>query len=157
MSFRVVCGALMLTALFEPAYADAGRVFCQGSLSFIERPKADGAIAFRFVGANDQDNIMTVEGVAVPHKGGWRYQVKSDAVPDDRCTLDITATGEEFTLHTVEGARCVSYGGYAAYILLTEAAFTGRSMVRGVTPALGPDERLLDFDCDKRKFLDLAN
>lgn len=60
MPVRTLCGAVVLAAVFTPALADSGRVFCQGRMSFIERMTADGAMAFRFVGANNQDHIMTV-------------------------------------------------------------------------------------------------
>lgn len=94
--------------------------------------------------------------MAVPHNGGWRYQVKSDDVPDDRCTLDITAAGEGFVMHTVEGARCVSYGGYSAYELLMQAEFPARSTVQGVVPELDGDGRMLDFDCGEQTFVKSA-
>ena len=38
---------------------------------------------------NAQGNVIEINGVAAPHKGGWRYQVKSDNDPEQRCTLNF--------------------------------------------------------------------
>ena len=51
-------------------------------------------------------HIIEINGVAVPHKSGWRYQVKSDNDPQQRCTLDITAVSGGFMMDMVKGATC---------------------------------------------------
>ena len=107
---------------------------------------------FSYMGADARQHITTVEGVAVPHKGGWRFQEKSDKEPDDRCTLDITAVAGGFKMHTLDGARCTSSGGYGADELLYDAAFPASTRAKGIAPSIDSTGHLRDFDCEKKTF-----
>lgn len=81
----------------------------QGSY-FVEQPEANGALTFDVLELNAQGNVIEINGVAVPHKGGWRYQVKFDSDPQQRCTLDITPVAGGFKMDTVERRALLGRG-----------------------------------------------
>ncbi|WP_238314046.1 hypothetical protein [Methylobacterium crusticola] len=134
------------------ARADQGAVFCKGGMVFAERPAPDGALAISVLGADERQHIITVVGVARPHKNGWRFRQTSDEEPDERCTLDIVPVAGGFRMHTIEGARCVGFGGYGADRMLYDAVFPASTRVRGVAPLVDGIGHLRDFDCDRKTF-----
>jgi hypothetical protein len=144
----------MIVALAPPAAADPGSIFCGRNAVFSERPESNGFMTFSYMGSDARQHIMAVEGVAVPHNGGWRFQQKSDKDPDARCTLDIRAVAGGFKMHTLEGARCVSSGGYGADTLLYDAAFSSSMRVKGIAPLIDGTGHLRDFDCEKKTFFE---
>ena len=112
----------------QSAAAVEGGVFCVKAGSyFVERPEPNGALTFDVLESNAQGNVIEINGVAVPHKGGWRYQVKSDSDPQQRCTLDIMPVAGGFKMDTVDGARCSGVGGHNAGIALMGASFPASS------------------------------
>jgi hypothetical protein len=85
-------GLFVATALViasAAAKAAEGGIFCKGTMFFIERLEPNRAMSLKVMGADERQHIISVEGVAIPHNDGWRYQEKSDSDPDQRCTLDI--------------------------------------------------------------------
>ncbi len=146
--------AMVLAVIPRAAAADPGSIFCGRNAVFSERPEPDGSMTFSYMGSDTRQNIMTVEGVAVAHHGGWRFQQKSDKEPDDRCTLDITAVTGGFKMHTLDGARCVSFGGHGADALLYDAAFPSSMRVKGMAPLIDGTGHLRDFDCEKKTFFE---
>jgi hypothetical protein len=153
-------GFFLVTALaIAPTAAKSaeGGIFCKGAMSFIERLEPNRAMSFKVMGADERQHIISVEGVAIPHNGGWRYQEKSDSDPDERCTLDIFPRAGGFVMHTIEGARCVSYGGYGAYSLLEKQAFPASSRLSGFSPKFDKKGVVIDFDCERRRFFDIPN
>jgi hypothetical protein len=153
-------GFFVATALViasAAAKAAEGGIFCNGTMFFIERLEPNRAMSFKVMGADERQHIISVEGVAIPHNDGWRYQEKSDSDPDQRCTLDIFPRAGGFVMHTIEGARCVSYGGYGAYSLLEKQTFPASSRVRGFSPKFDKDGLVIDFDCERRRFFDIPN
>jgi hypothetical protein len=146
-------GLACLVLSAHSAAAVDGGVFCiEAGSYFVERPEPNGALTFDVLESNAQGNIIEINGVAVPHKGGWRYQVKSDNDPQRRCTLDIAPVAGGFKLDTVEGARCAAMGGYAAETALIGASFPASSKVKGVVPIVDRAGKIPQFDCHSRKF-----
>jgi hypothetical protein len=142
---------LLLSA--HSAGAVEGGVFCiRAGSYFVERPEPNGAMTFDVLESNAQGNIIEINGVAVPHKGGWRYQVKSDSDPEQRCTLDITPVAGGFKMDTVEGARCSSMGGHNAETALMGASFPASSRVKGMAPVVDSAGKIPQFDCHSKKF-----
>lgn len=141
----------MLISSSQASAADGG-VFCRGTMSFIARPEASGELAFKVMGSTQQQNIVEVGGIALPHAGGWRYQVKSPSTPEDRCTVDIKESGGGYYLKTVEGARCESLGGIGASALIESAAFPAASRVAGAVPPSGKPDDFPAFDCKRKRF-----
>ena len=142
-----------LTSLIPcTAVADPGGVFCGRNAVFSERLETNGSMTFSYMGSDARQQIMTVEGVAVPHRGGWRFQQKSDKNPDERCTLDIAAVASGFKMHTLEGARCVSSGGAGADTLLYDASFPSAMRIKNVAPLIDGEGHFQDFDCEKKTF-----
>jgi len=137
-----------------PAIVQAfdGGIFCKGTMSFIERLEPNMVMRFKVTGADERQHIISVEGVARPHNGGWRYQEKSDSDPDQRCTLDILARAGGFVMHTIQGARCINYGGNGAYALLEKLEFAASTKVSGFSPKFDKDGMAIDFDCERRRF-----
>lgn len=145
--------SIALLALLPTAgHAASGGVFCQSTMSFIIRPEASGALTFKVMGSTQQGNIIDVGGTALPHAGGWRYQVKSASTPADRCTVDIRKSGGGYSLKTVGGARCESLGGIGAAALIESAAFPAASRVAGAVPPSGTPDNFPAFDCAHKRF-----
>jgi hypothetical protein len=146
-------GLACLILLSNSAGAAEGGVFCSRAGSyFVERPEPNGALTFDVLESNAQGNIIEINGLAVPHKGGWRYQVKSDNDPQQRCTLDITPVAGGFKMDTVEGARCSAMGGHNAETALIGALFPASSRVKGVAPVVDSAGKIPQFDCHSKKF-----
>jgi hypothetical protein len=142
---------LILSA--HSAAAVEGGVFCiKAGSYFVERPEPNGALTFDVLESNAQGHIIEINGVAVPHKGGWRYQVKSDNDPQQRCTLDITPVSGGFMMDTVKGATCASMGGFNAEIALMGASFPASSRVKDVVPVVDGTGKIPQFDCHSKKF-----
>jgi hypothetical protein len=142
---------LILSA--HSAAAVEGGVFCiKAGSYFVERPEPNGALTFDVLESNAQGSVIEINGVAVPHKSGWRYQVKSDNDPQQRCTLDIAPAAGGFKLDTVEGARCAAMGGYAAETALIAASFPASSKIKGVAPIVDGAGKVPQFDCHSKRF-----
>ena len=145
--FALACALFCPTA----ARADDGAAFCAGRLSFVEHVGADGGMIFSVMGATAESNIIEVTGKAVPHAGGWRYQQLSSSSPEDRCTLDISPSAGGYSMHTIEGARCVNSGGHGASGLLEHASFPAASRLKGVSAPFNDAKDIPYVDCKKRK------
>jgi hypothetical protein len=130
-----------------------GGVFCiRAGSYFVERPEPNGALTFDVLESNAQGNVIEIKGVAVPHKGGWRYQVKSDSDPQQRCTLDITPVAGGFKMDTVKGATCAGMGGFNAEIALMGASFPASTRVKDMAPIVDGTGKIPGFDCALKKF-----
>lgn len=149
---RPVYLVILLALLPCRAHAANAGVFCKGSMFFIARPEPTGTLTFKIMGSNPNQNIVEVGGVAFPHVGGWRYQVKSMATPEDRCTLDINNSSGSYSVRSFDGARCENMGGQGAYEMLMNANFPAASRVSGVVPPAGSPDDFPAFDCAHRRF-----
>lgn len=149
---------LAALAILVPSsvFAASGGVFCKGTMVLIARPEGDNSLTFRIMGSDPRQNIIEVEGNAAVHGRGWRYQVTSPTVPEDRCTLDFRASGGGYSIKSVEGARCESSGGYGAYEMLMRAEFPASSVVPGVAPPRGKVDDVAEFDCARKRFFAAA-
>jgi hypothetical protein len=69
-----IAGLVCLILSAHSAGAVEGGVFCISAGSyFVERPEPNGVLTFDVLESNAQGNIIEISGLAVPHKGGWRY------------------------------------------------------------------------------------
>lgn len=135
-----------------PGYAATGGVFCKGTMSFVARPEPTGALSFKIMGSDPRQNIIEIEGLALHHANGWRYQVTSTSTPADRCTLDIVEISGGYAVKSVDGARCENSGGYGAYEMVMNAGFPAASRMPGVIPPAGKADDFPAFDCAHKRF-----
>ena len=146
----------LLALLPSAGQAAGGGVFCLGTMSFVARPEASGALTFKIMGSTQQKNVIELGGTALPHAGGWRYQVKSASTSADRCTVDIKGSGGGYSIKTIEGARCENLGGFGASALIESVTFTEGSRVEGAVPPSGEPDDFPTFDCGRRRFFSSA-
>jgi hypothetical protein len=140
------------TPMAQAASQSSSGVFCileKYDQVFAERIDPSGNMTFAVGGTNGNAHIYSVTGLAKPHTGGWRYQ-KTSEDPDERCTIDIARAGGGFNVDTVEGARCVNAGGYAAWTAMIGLHFPASSRVKDVTSEFDDEGAILNVDC-KRK------